>query len=121
MYSITETTFLFWDNFVKTFLILILIFSMFKIVLKKSYNLIDFRLITFGMIISSIQFIFNILINLIEDYQKINFLKNIFFEVLTIFFIGFGWSTHNNQSNSKKEFFRIFIFYFTGVLLMLIK
>ena len=116
MYSTTETIFFFWKNFVQIILIMILILSISNILLDKKYKLTHLRISTFGLIVSFIQFIMSLIFGFLKINRNFDLLKNIMLSFLAVVFIFIGWSIHTRQNNSRKKHFRIFIFFFIGLL-----
>ena len=103
MYSTTETIFYFWKNFVQIILLMILILSTLNILLDKKYKALNFRINTFGLIISFIQFIMSLIFSLLKINRNFDLLKNIILSFLAVVFIFIGWSIHTRQNNSRKK------------------
>ena len=116
MYSTTETIFYFWKNFVQIILLMILILSTLNILLDKKYKGLNFRINTFGLIISFIQFVISLIFIFLRININFDLFKNIVLSFLAIVFIFTGWSLHSIQNTSRKKHFRIFIFYLAGLL-----
>ena len=95
-----------------TFLIYCTLTYGYKLLAKKKYSIIDFRI----SIMTLIFVFFKFSLSLLWFYTDMIFnIKN--FIVFLIILLGFY--SHNKVTEPRKKFFRLFSFYFIGLLLMI--
>ena len=125
----------YWEVLVITSIFVVLINSLYSIISKKVFNYFDLRITLFTLIFNHIFFIigfFIFILNLILNYWDSNHQSVIdqsyyLFEfnpnllnLLSTVFITVGWSLHKKSLNNLKRFLRIFIFYFLGLLILVL-
>ena len=126
----------YWEVLVITSIFVVLINSLYSIISKKVFNYFDLRITLFTLIFNHIFFIigfFIFILNLIlnywdsnhqsvidQSYYLFNFNPNLL-NLLSTVFITVGWSLHKKSLNNLKRFLRIFIFYFLGLLILVVK
>ena len=126
----------YWEVLVITSIFVVLINSLYSIISKKVFNYFDLRITLFTLIFNHIFFIigfFIFILNVIlnfwdsnhqsvidQSYYLFNFNPNLL-NLLSTVFITVGWSLHKKSINNLKRFLRIFIFYFLGLLILVIK
>lgn len=126
----------YWEVLVITSIFVVLINSLYSIISKKVFNYFDLRITLFTLIFNHIFFIigfFIFILNLILNYRDSNhqsvidqsyylfdFNPNLL-NLLSTVFITVGWSLHKKSLNNLKRFLRIFIFYFLGLLILVVK
>ena len=126
----------YWEVLVITSIFVVLINSLYSIISKKTFNYFDLRITLFTLIFNHIFFIigfFIFILNLILNYWDSNHLSVIdqsyclfdlnsnLLNLLSTVFITIGWSLHKKSINNLKRFLRIFIFYFLGLLILVVK
>ncbi len=126
----------YWEVLVITSIFVVLINSLYSIISKKVFNYFDLRITLFTLIFNHIFFIigfFIFILNLIlnywdsnhqsvidQSYYLFDFNPNLL-NLLSTVFITVGWSLHKKSLNNLKRFLRIFIFYFLGLLILVVK
>ena len=126
----------YWEVLVITSIFVVLINSLYSIISKKIFNYFDLRITLFTLIFNHIFFIigfFIFILNLIlnywdsnhqfvidQSYYLFDFNPNLL-NLLSTVFITVGWSLHKKSLNNLKRFLRIFIFYFLGLLILVLK
>ena len=126
----------YWEVLVITSIFVVLINSLYSIISKKTFNYFDLRITLFTLIFNHIFFIigfFIFILNLIlnywdsnhqsvidQSYYLFDFNPNLL-NLLSTVFITVGWSLHKKSLNNLKRFLRIFIFYFLGLLILVVK
>ena len=126
----------YWEVLVITSIFVVLINSLYSIISKKTFNYFDLRITLFTLIFNHIFFIigfFIFILNVIlnywdsnhqsvidQSYYLFNFNPNLL-NLLSTVFITVGWSLHKKSLNNLKRFLRIFIFYFLGLLILVVK
>ena len=126
----------YWEVLVITSIFVVLINSLYSIISKKIFNYFDLRITLFTLIFNHIFFIigfFIFILNLIlnywdsnhqsvidQSYYLFDFNPNLL-NLLSTVFITVGWSLHKKSLNNLKRFLRIFIFYFLGLLILVVK
>ena len=126
----------YWEVLVITSIFVVLINSLYSIISKKVFNYFDLRITLFTLIFNHIFFIigfFIFILNLIlnywdsnhqsvidQSYYLFDFNPNLL-NLLSTVFITVGWSLHKKTINNLKRFLRIFIFYFLGLLILVVK
>ncbi len=126
----------YWEVLVITSIFVVLINSLYSIISKKVFNYFDLRITLFTLIFNHIFFIigfFIFILNVIlnfwdsnhqsvidQSYYLFNFNPNLL-NLLSTVFITVGWSLHKKSLNNLKRFLRIFIFYFLGLLILVVK
>ena len=126
----------YWEVLVITSIFVVLINSLYSIISKKVFNYFDLRITLFTLIFNHIFFIigfFIFILNLIlnywdsnhqsvidQSYYLFDFNSNLL-NLLSTVFITVGWSLHKKSLNNLKRFLRIFIFYFLGLLILVVK
>ena len=126
----------YWEVLVITSIFVVLINSLYSIISKKTFNYFDLRITLFTLIFNHIFFIigfFIFILNLILNYWDSNHLSVIdqsyclfdlnsnLLNLLSTVFITIGWSLHKKSINNLKRFLRIFIFYFLGLIILVLK
>jgi hypothetical protein len=126
----------YWEVLVITSIFVVLINSLYSIISKKVFNYFDLRITLFTLIFNHMFFIigfFIFILNLIlnywdsnhqsvidQSYYLFDFNPNLL-NLLSTVFITVGWSLHKKSLNNLKRFLRIFIFYFLGLLILVVK
>ena len=126
----------YWEVLVITSIFVVLINSLYSIISKKIFNYFDLKITLFTLIFNHIFFIigfFIFILNLIlnywdsnhqsvidQSYYLFDFNPNLL-NLLSTVFITVGWSLHKKSLNNLKRFLRIFIFYFLGLLILVVK
>ena len=126
----------YWEVLVITSIFVVLINSLYSIISKKVFNYFDLRITLFTLIFNHIFFIigfFIFILNLILNYWDSNHqsvidqsyylfdLNSNLLNLLSTVFITIGWSLHKKSINNLKRFLRIFIFYFLGLIILVLK
>ena len=125
----------YWEVLVITSIFVVLINSLYSIISKKVFNYFDLRITLFTLIFNHIFFIigfFIFILNLIlnywdsnhqsvidQSYYLFDFNSNLL-NLLSTVFMTVGWSLHKKSLNNLKRFLRIFIFYFLGLLILVL-
>ena len=135
MYIYFKTVHSYWAFFV----LLILVAAIFNAFIGrytgKEFSTKDLRISLFGLIFSHIQLLIGLIlyfvspcfdqwaeigISVMKDTQtRLYLVEHPLINILAIFLITMGWSTHKRQSESSKKFLRIILFYSLGLLLLL--
>ena len=126
----------YWEVLVITSIFVVLINSLYSIISKKVFNYFDLRITLFTLIFNHIFFIigfFIFILNVIlnfwdsnhqsvidQSYYLFNLNPNLL-NLLSTVFVTVGWSLHKKSLNNLKRFLRIFIFYFLGLLILVVK
>jgi len=117
-------------------ILLIAIINAFRGWLKGSpFKSIDLRISLFGLIFSHIQLLLGLILYFVSPYfsrwgsgvkeimqnstLRLYLIEHPFINIIAIVFITLGWSLHKKQKTDKKKFFRIMLFYFIGLILIL--
>jgi len=96
-----------------TFLIYCCFNSLLKFIYKKPYIISDFRI----YLITLIFIFFKLSASLLTIYNSKDFnMKNL----LAFIIVLFGFYLHNKITEPRKKFFRLFVFYFIGLFIMII-
>ena len=137
MYNLLKTAHSYWAFIVLILLIFAIANAFFGIVKNKTFDSSDFRRSLFVLISSHIQFLIGLILyfvspwfgkwaslgmGVIQDSQaRLYLVEHPITNLLAIILITMGWSMHKRQSLDAKKFSRIGIFYFLGLLLLLLR
>jgi uncharacterized protein YacL len=92
--------------------------SVFKFLKKKTFNSNDLRYNTFGLIFLLIQSVIGTIYLFTSFSFELLLIKKTVYIITPVLLVFLGWSLHKRQFESRKKFFRIILFYGTGLLLM---
>ena len=137
MYNLLKTAHSYWAFIVLILLIFAIANAFFGIVKNKTFDSSDFRRSLFVLISSHIQFLIGLILyfvspwfgkwaslgmGVMKDSQaRLYLVEHPITNLLAIILITMGWSMHKRQSLDAKKFSRIGIFYFLGLLLLLLR
>ncbi|NBS18420.1 MAG: hypothetical protein EBS74_01350 [Flavobacteriia bacterium] len=136
MYSILKNIHSYWAYLVLLILALALLNAVIGIIKEKDFESRDLRISLFGLIFSHIQFLIGLILyfvspwlgqwsamgfgGVISDSQaRLYLVEHPFTNILAIVVVTMGWSLHKRQSDPRKKFLRIALFYGFGLILLL--
>lgn len=136
MYYLLKTFHSYWAYLALAILLLASINALMGMAGKKAFSARDLRLSLFGLIFSHIQLLVGLILYFISPWfdqwstlgmggvmkdaqARLLLVEHPFTNILAILLITMGWSMHKRQSEDRKKFSRIGVFYTLGLLLLL--
>lgn len=136
MYSILKNIHSYWAYLVLLILALALLNAVIGIIKEKDFESRDLRISLFGLIFSHIQFLIGLILYFVSPWfgqwsamgfggvmgdsqARLYLVEHPFTNILAIVVVTMGWSLHKRQSDPRKKFLRIALFYGFGLILLL--
>lgn len=136
MYAILKNIHSYWAFFVLIILVLAIANAFSGMGSKKSFENKDLRISLFGLIFSHIQLLIGLILYFVSPWfaqwsnlgiggvmkdpqARLYLVEHLTTNIIAIVLITLGWSLHKRQTEDRKKFSRIGIFYLIGLLLLL--
>ena len=126
----------YWEVLVIVSLFAVVLNSFYSIVSKKIFTFFDLRITIFALVFNHVFFVIGILIYLfnllslflvyeqeymIDQNNDLFFLTPHLINLLSTIIITVGWSLHKKSDIDYKKVLRLFVFYFSGLAILIVK
>ena len=126
----------YWEVLVIVSLFAVVLNSFYSIVSKKIFTFFDLRITIFALVFNHVFFVIGVLIYLfnllslflayeqeymIDQNNDLFFLTPHLINLLSTIIITVGWSLHKKSDIDYKKVLRLFVFYFSGLAILIVK
>ena len=120
----------YWEVLVIVSLFAVVLNSFYSIVSKKIFTFFDLRITIFALVFNHVFFLIGVLIylfNLLSLFLAYDQNNDLFFltphliNLLSTIIITVGWSLHKKSDIDYKKVLRLFVFYFSGLAILIVK
>lgn len=126
----------YWEVLVIVSLFAVVLNSFYSIVSKKIFTFFDLRITIFALVFNHVFFVIGVLIYLfnllslflvyeqeymIDQNNDLFFLTPHLINLLSTIIITVGWSLHKKSDINYKKVLRLFVFYFSGLAILIVK
>jgi hypothetical protein len=126
----------YWEVLVIVSLFAVVLNSFYSIVSKKIFTFFDLRITIFALVFNHVFFLIGVLIYLfnllslflayeqeymIDQNNDLFFLTPHLINLLSTIIITVGWSLHKKSDIDYKKVLRLFVFYFSGLAILIVK
>ena len=126
----------YWEVLVIISIFAVVLNSFYALVSKKIFTFFDLRITIFTLVFSHLFFIIGVLIYLfnlllfflvkekeylIDQNNELFFLTPHLINLLSTIIITVGWSLHKKSNINCKKVLRLFVFYFSGLIVLIVK
>ncbi len=126
----------YWETLVIISIFAVVMNSFYSLVSKKIFTFFDLRITIFTLVFNHLFFIigffiylFNLILSflfkekeyIIDQNNDLFFLTPHLINLLSTIIITVGWSLHKKSNINYKKVLRLFVFYFTGLSVLIVK